>query len=174
MSEKKACVPEGTHTYLECEKLWIFALLTAVGGYLGAFTYTIRGGVFSNAQTGNLVLLGIALGDGNWSKVLYLLIPISAYFLGAIISEVIAVPIKKLRLIRWDTLFIILEIIVVIILGLIPQAAPYQITQTIVNFICSMQSNTFRHAQGIPMATIFCPNHLSPLSISLVKTVTHR
>lgn len=173
MSEKKACTPAPKQTYLECEKLWIFALLTAVGGYLGAFTYTIRGGVFSNAQTGNLVLLGIALGDGNWSKALYLLIPISAYFLGAIISEVIAVPIKKLRLIRWDTLFIILEIIVVIILGLIPEDAPYQITQIIVNFICSMQYNTFRQAQGIPMATTFCTNHIRQLSIALVKTVKH-
>lgn len=172
MTKKNASFPR--QEYLECEKLWVFALLMAVGGYLGAFTYTIRGGVFSNAQTGNLVLLGIALGDGNWSKVLYLLIPISAYFLGAIISEVIAGPIKKLRLIRWDTLFITIEIIAIIILGLIPESAPYQITQIIVNFICSMQYNTFRQAQGIPMATTFCTNHIRQLGIWLTKYVKHR
>ena len=61
MSKKTACVPEGTHTYLECEKTWVFALLMAVGGYLGAFTYVRRGGIFCNAQTGNLVLLGLAV-----------------------------------------------------------------------------------------------------------------
>lgn len=174
MSKKAACVPEGTHTYLECEKTWVFALLMAVGGYLGAFTYVLRGGVFCNAQTGNLVLLGLALGEGNWSRVLYLIFPITAYFLGAVVSEAIAGPIKKFRLIRWDTLFIIIEVIAIIILGLIPESAPYQITQITVNFICSMQYNTFRQAQGIPMATTFCTNHLRQLAIWFTKFVKHR
>ena len=43
--------------YLECEKLWIFGVLMLAGGFLGAFTYSVRGGVFCNAQTGNFVLL---------------------------------------------------------------------------------------------------------------------
>lgn len=160
--------------YLECEKTWIFALLMAVGGYLGAFTYVLRGGVFCNAQTGNLVLLGIALGERNWSRALYLILPISAYFLGALVSEVIAGPIRKRRLIRWDTLFIIIEMVAIIILGLIPESAPYQITQVTVNFICSMQYNTFRQAQGIPMATTFCTNHLRQFAIAVAKYGKHR
>ena len=70
---------------LECEKLWIFATLIAAGGYLGAYTYTMRGGVFCNAQTANVVLLSMALGSGQWRRALYFLIPISAYMLGAVI-----------------------------------------------------------------------------------------
>ena len=40
--------------------------LCFVGGFLDAYTYVSRGGVFANAQTGNLVLLalGFARGDG--------------------------------------------------------------------------------------------------------------
>lgn len=160
--------------YLECEKMWVFALLMGVGGFYGAFTYVLRGGVFCNAQTGNLLLLALALGEGNWSRALYLLLPISAYFLGAVVSEVIAKPIKRFRLIRWDTLFIIIEILAVTALGFLPETAPYQITQITVNFICSMQYNTFRQAQGIPMATTFCTNHLRQLAVWLTKYRKHR
>lgn len=174
MNKKEVCPTVPQQDYLECEKTWVFALLMMVGGYLGAFTYVLRGGVFCNAQTGNLVLLALALGEGNWSRVGYLVIPITAYFLGAVVSEALAGPIKKLHLIRWDTLFIMIEIVAIVILGLIPESAPFQITQVTINFICSMQYNTFRQAQGIPMATTFCTNHLRQLAIALTKYTKYR
>ena len=34
-------------------------ILSVVGGFLDAYTYIARGGVFANAQTGNIVLFGI-------------------------------------------------------------------------------------------------------------------
>jgi uncharacterized membrane protein YoaK (UPF0700 family) len=145
--------------FLECERWWIFALLMAVGGYFGAFTYSIRGGVFCNAQTANFVLFAMALGNMNWSKALYYIIPMSAYLLGAILSESLALKVKKYHLLRWDTILVGFEIIVVLLLGFLPESAPFQISQVIINFICSMQYNTFRQAQKVPMATTFCTNH---------------
>lgn len=174
MSEKNVRPTSPKPSYLECEKLWVYAILIGVSGFFGVFTYILRGGVFCNAQTGNLVLMGIALGEGNWSRALYLILPITAYFLGGVVSEFIANPIKKLHLIRWDTLFVFIEIVAVIILGLLPETAPFQITQVTVNFICAMQYNTFRQAQGIPMATTFCTNHLRQLSIWVTKYFKHR
>ena len=73
--------------FLECEKRWVFGLLMLVGGFFGGFTYTIRGGVFCNAQTANVVLFAIELGRMNWHGALYYVIPISAYLLGAFLSE---------------------------------------------------------------------------------------
>lgn len=57
-------------------------------------------------------------------------------------------------------IFILLEIIIVIFLGSLPEDAPYQISQIVINFICSMQYNTFQKTKKIPMATTFCTNHL--------------
>src|SRR5580658_6145873 len=37
-------------------------LLAGVGGFLDAYTFVGRGGVFANAQTGNIVLLGVRCG----------------------------------------------------------------------------------------------------------------
>ena len=159
--------------FLECEKRWVFGVLMLVGGFFGGFTYTIRGGVFCNAQTANVVLFAIELGRMNWSGALYYVIPMSAYLLGALLSESAAYYIKRLHLIRWDTLFIIVEMIAVVILALLPESAPYQITQVAVNFICSMQFNTFRQAQGIPMATTFCTNHFRQVGIAASKLMRH-
>lgn len=153
--------------YLECEKKWVYQTLIFIAGFYGAFTYSIRGGVFCNAQTANFVLLAMAIGNGKWNEALYYLVPMSAYLLGAIMSEALPKPMKKLKLIRWDTLLIFIEMIVVIGLGFIPENAPYQISQIAINFICSMQYNTFRQAQGIPMATTFCTNHVRQVGVGL-------
>ena len=163
-----------TAEFLECERWWVLATLMYVGGFFGGFTYTVRGGIFCNAQTANFVLLAMAMGDGNWAMARYLIIPITAYFLGAVVSEWAAGAIKQYRLIRWDTLLILIEIAVVIVLGLIPDAAPIQISQVAVNFICSMQYNTFRQADGIPMATTFCTNHLRQVGVFFTKGIRHR
>lgn len=48
---------------LECEKRYVFFLLMFVGGFLGGFTYSIRGGVFCNAQTANFICMGMAIGN---------------------------------------------------------------------------------------------------------------
>ena len=38
---------------------YVFAMYAVVGGFLEAFTFLLHGGVFCNAQTGNLVMLVI-------------------------------------------------------------------------------------------------------------------
>lgn len=53
---------------LECEKLWIFAVMIAVGGFFGAYTYVQKGGVFCNAQTANFVLMAVQLGRGTGAR----------------------------------------------------------------------------------------------------------
>ena len=165
---------ENNKSYLECEKKWIFAVLIFVAGYYGAFTYSIRGGIFCNAQTANFVLFAMAIGNGEFNKALYYLIPMGAYLLGAIISEALPKPIKKLKLIRWDTFLILFEIIVVLFLGLLKESAPYQISQIAINFICSMQYNTFRQAQGVSMATTFCTNHVRQIGVFIVKAISDK
>jgi len=147
--------------------------LMYIAGYYGGFTYSVRGGVFCNAQTANFVLFAMALGNSQWRHALYFLIPMSAYLMGAIISEAIAGPIKKMIYIRWDTMLILIEIAAVFFLGLLPESAPYEISQVTINFICSMQYNTFRQAQSVPMATTFCTNHLRQTGIAIAKTIRH-
>ena len=51
---------------------------------------------------------------------------------------------------------------------------PHQIVQILVNFIASMQYNTFRQAEGIPMATTFCTNHVRQVGVGVAKWMRKR
>ena len=101
--------PTSRPYFLMCERNWVYDVLMAVAGFFGAYTYLLRGNVFCNAQTGNVVLMGLALGAGEWGQALYYLIPISAYILGALVSELLPNPVKRRLPLRWDTLLIAIE-----------------------------------------------------------------
>ena len=121
--------------YLECEKPWVYWLLIMAAGWFGGYTFIQRGGVFCNAQTANIVLFGIALGQRNWHSAAYLLIPITAYFAGAFFSELLGKTVKRFRFLRWDTILIGIEIFVVLVLGLLPARVPDQVCQIALNFV---------------------------------------
>ncbi len=159
--------------FLECEKPWVYWLLIFTAGWFGAYTFLLRGGVFCNAQTANVVLFALAIGNGAWTKAAYLIIPITAYFAGAFLSEYLGKSVKKIHFLRWDTVLIGIEIIVVIVLGVLPKNAPDQICQIALNFICSMQFNTFRQVKGVPAATTFVTNHIRQVGSSAAKYLRH-
>lgn len=163
-----------TSRYLICEKKIVFALLMVSAGMMGAYTFNMRGGVFCNAQTANVVLMSIAIGKGKWADGLYYLIPITAYFLGAFLSEALPSPVKKLGFLRWDTYLIAFEALILFVVGMVPLSCPNHVIQVTINFIASMQYNTFRQAEGIPMATTFCTNHIRQVGIACAKAVRKR
>lgn len=165
---------DGKKCFLTCERDWVYFTLITVAGFWGAYTYLLRGNVFCNAQTGNVVLMGLALGSGEWKTALYYLVPISAYMLGAFVSELAPNPIKHHFSVRWDTVLMFIEMAAVFALGFVPESAPVQISQVVINFVASMQYNTFRQAQGIPVATTFATNHIRQIGIGLAKEFQHR
>ena len=155
--------------YLVCERRSVFALLTLSAGMMGAYTFNLRGGVFCNAQTANVVLMAIAFGAGNWSEGGYYLIPISAYLAGAFLSEILPSPVRRFGFLRWDTYLVAFECVALFAIGFIPLSWPHHLVQVLVNFIASMQYNTFRQAEGIPMATTFCTNQLRQVGVGFAK-----
>ena len=54
-------------------------LLCLAGGFLDAYTYVTRGGVFANAQTANLILMTLGLATGKGAQALKYLVPILFY-----------------------------------------------------------------------------------------------
>lgn len=155
--------------FLECEKLWIYIVMIIVGGFMGAYTYILKGKVFCNAQTANFLMLAVQIGSGEWERALYYIIPITAYLTGIMLSEFLPKHVNKLGLLRWETFLIALEMLCLLILGFLPDSVPYQVFQISINFIASMQFNTFRQAESMTMATLFCTNHLRQVGVNLVK-----
>ncbi|MCD8286827.1 MAG: DUF1275 domain-containing protein [Clostridia bacterium] len=165
------------HKPLMCERLIIYVLMMITAGMMGAYTYNCRGGVFCNAQTANVVMMAINLGNGDWANGFYYLIPICAYILGGFVSEMLPNPVKKAHVFRWDTYFVLFEILVLFGIGWIPTDGSIWVTravQIMINFIASMQYNTFRKASGVPMATTFCTNHCRMIGVALADAIRHQ
>ena len=69
------------------ESVRLGVLLAIVGGFLDAYTFICRGGVFANAQTGNIVLIGVEATKGNFRQAFMAFLPILAFIIGIIVTE---------------------------------------------------------------------------------------
>ena len=121
-----------------------------------------------------MIFIAIAFGSGAWGQGCYYLIPITAYLAGAFLSEILPSPVRRFGFLRWDTYLVAFEFLVLFSIGFIPLGWPHQLVQVLVNFIASMQYNTFRQAEGIPMATTFCTNQLRQVGIGFAKALRKR
>jgi uncharacterized membrane protein YoaK (UPF0700 family) len=135
-------------------------LLAIVGGYLDAYSYISRGGVFANAQTGNIVLMGIHLAEGAWRKTLYYMIPIVAFIIGILLSELIKTVYKNKTYIHWRQIVILIEIFVIVVVAFIPEGSLNTYANILVSFICAMQVEAFRKIDGNAAATTMCTGNL--------------
>ena len=53
------------------ESIELGIVLALAGGFMDAYSYMCRDEVFANAQTGNMLLLGINLSERNWGMALH-------------------------------------------------------------------------------------------------------
>ena len=73
-----------------------------------------------NAQTGNIVLLGVHLTNQNWGKAFYYVLPILAFVLGIFVCEMIQSLFKWKESIHWRQLVVLVELFCLILAGFLP------------------------------------------------------
>ena len=142
------------------ETFRVAALLAVVGGFLDAYTYILRGGVFANAQTGNIVLLGIHLAEEDYGKALYCIVPIAAFAVGVFITDVFKKIFSEKGFNIYEYYIIVIEIILLTIVGVIPASVPDGVVNVTISFVCSLQVNSFRKIKNMPYATTMCTGNL--------------
>ena len=135
------------------------ALLAVVGGFLDAYTYLCRGGVFANAQTGNIVLVGIRLAEGNFLGCLYYLAPIVAFAAGIFVAEAIKQRYYNHDRFHWRQVVIAFEALVLGSIAFIPQSGD-MLANVLVSFVCALQVQSFRKIYGNAYATTMCTGNL--------------
>ena len=70
------------HSMQISESIGLGTILALSGGFMDAYSYIERGKVFANAQTGNMLLFGVNLSEGNYQTMLNYLFPVLAFALG--------------------------------------------------------------------------------------------
>lgn len=136
------------------EGLLPVALLTLSGGLQDTYTYLRRGKVFANAQTGNIVLLGQSLFDGDWPRAGRYLLPVLAFALGVAAAEWL-----RVRLPHWQRRVLLCEILLLFLVGFIPHSLD-QLANALVSFSCAMQVQAFRKVEGFAFASTMCIGNL--------------
>jgi uncharacterized membrane protein YoaK (UPF0700 family) len=126
------------------ESVILGILMAMIGGFLDAYTFVSRDGVFANAQTGNFVLLGIEMAHGELHQAFLHIPPIIAFVLGAAVAETFK---------RWQgkRLFqapgravLLLEMVLLALVGFLPSQVPNMVITIIIAFVASIQFSTFR------------------------------
>lgn len=129
------------------------------GGFQDAYTYTCRGEVFANAQTGNIVLLSTALFRQEWQTVLKYLIPVISFLIGTAVSECIHLRFKSYEKIHWRQIILLCEILLLLAVGFLPHSLE-PLANALVSFVCAMQVQTFHKVRGHAYASTMCIGNL--------------
>lgn len=135
------------------------ALLAVAGGFLDAYTYVTRGGVFANAETGNIVLLGVRSISGDWRGALHYLVPILAFALGVVAAELIKKRFKQAHVVHWRQITLAIEMAILLIVALLPERWN-TVANMSVAFVCAMQVESFRKMRGNAFVTTMCTGNL--------------
>lgn len=141
------------------ESIRLGTILALTGGFLDAYSYMMRGGAFANAETGNIVMMGISLAQGNWMRALYYLVPVAAFAFGVYAAEKIRALMGENPKVHWKEGVLWFEIFLIFIAGWIPQEFNAAVNSMIA-FCCAMQVETFRKIRGKAFATTMCTGNL--------------
>ena len=135
---------EPRSTKVQMSEAFITSVFLALsGGFQDAYTYFTRDGVFSNAQTGNVVLMSQHFMMGEWSEGLRYLFPLLAFA----------------RKLHWRQSVLLCEMAILVFVGFLPENLNMAAT-VLVSFSCAMQVQTFRKVGGYSYASTMCIGNL--------------
>lgn len=149
------------------ETFLVLVFITLAGGFQDAYSYLMRGKVFANAQTGNIVLLFKNIVELNFKASISYLIPIIAFTFGIYIAVRFEDAIEKRRL-HWRQYIVAFEIIIMIIVSIVPENLN-NLANALLSFSCAMQVYAFKKIYGLNFATTMCIGNLRSATENLSK-----
>lgn len=152
---------QGLNRRIAIHETMIVALMLAVmGGFLDAYTYLVRGGVFANAQTGNMVLFAISAAKGRFESIYIYVIPIFMYFIGVFITEIMRRKVSGKRFADYAQIILMIELLLLLGIGFIPVGVPDAVVNSTISFVCGMQTSCFKKVGEMPYASTMCTGNL--------------
>lgn len=135
-------------------------LLTIASGFLDAYTYISRDGVFANAQTGNVILLAVDLSGRHWHGALSHLWPILAFIVGVAFANLLKSERAARAIahpIRWA---MVGQIVVLVAVGFVPLSVNNAVVTVPVAFVAAIQIGLFRTVGSLSYIAIATTGNL--------------
>ncbi|SET26954.1 Uncharacterized membrane protein YoaK, UPF0700 family [Olsenella sp. KH3B4] len=151
------------------ESIELAAILAFSGGLMDAYSYLARGKVFANAQTGNILLFGVNLADGDVNRALHYAVPVMAFAVGIALAHSIKIFSKERRL-HWRQTALLVEAALLLVVAFIPDDL-HLIANSLTSLGCGIQVQAFRKLHGNGFATTMCIGNLRSGTQKLVDYV---
>ena len=139
------------------ESIRLGIILALSGGCMDAYSYIQRGEVFANAQTGNMLLFGVNLSEGNYQAMLSYLFPVLAFAAGIALADTVRV--REANLLHWRQIAVLAEALILIVVSFIPTTMNLP-ANALTSFACGIQVESFRKIHGRGIATTMCIGNL--------------
>jgi uncharacterized membrane protein YoaK (UPF0700 family) len=146
------------------------ALATAAGGAMDAWVYLTHG-VFATAQSGNIVLMGIAFAGGDVGRATAHLPSLLAFVAGLLVSRLSGELLKRRRL-NSRNLRLGAECVMLVALGLFADRLPGHGVTACVGFIAAVQITSLSHIGSWSFNTGMTTGNLRSGVSALVKAWT--
>lgn len=176
--EKQKFEGDFMHGLQTSETTELGAALAVAGGFMDAYSYICRGGVFANAQTGNMLLLGISLAEGDWHLAIKYCAPVLAFFIGISMAEMVRHRFElksqdKSSRLHWRQTTLMFEILCLIGVCWIPQSLNL-LANSVMSMACGIQVESFRKIHGYKMATTMCVGNFRSGTENLCQFIYHK
>src|ERR1700682_4691110 len=125
--------------------LWFALLLTLANGFLDAHTYLVRGGVFANVQTANVIFFAIDTSERKFTAALAHVWPLLAFIAGVTLaSHIKSGRVERMvpRPLVWT---MAIQAVALAVIGFVPASVPHSYVTAPVSFLAAMQIGMFRN-----------------------------
>ena len=156
------------HSKQMSESLRLAILLTLSGGFMDAYSYICRDGVFANAQTGNILLTGVELSTGDWMQALCHFCPVLAFTLGIAAADLVRFRLQGRLKLHWRQITVLAEALILLWVAFMPQSLNL-VANSLTSFACGLQVESFRKVRGNGAATTMCIGNLRAATQSLCE-----
>ena len=153
------------------ESTAFMVMLTLLSGYLNAYTYATRGGIFANMHTGNMSKLGISLAGGNFAGSWQYLAPILAALLGVMFSELVRHRFSGIAFGSWQKNMLAFEILVLVGAAFIASGWHDMLIACVFSFVTEAQLSVFGKWEGKGHSTTICTGNLRNLGQYLYPAI---
>ena len=126
---------------------------------MDAYSYIMRDHVFANAQTGNMLLLGVSISERNWPEVVRYLFPVLAFAAGIMLADLVRFRMDEKKRLHWRQISVLLEAIVLAGVCFIPVSLNL-LANSLTSLARGIQVESFRKIHGNGIATTMCIGNL--------------
>ena len=136
------------------ESIELGIILALAGGCMDVYSYVGRDHVFANAQTGNILLVGVSISEGNWALAGRYFFPVVSFAVGIMLADLVHERFGSV--IHWRQVTVFFEAVILLGVSFIPGGGYNLLANCLTSFACGMQVESFRKIHGHGIATTMC------------------